>query len=568
MAYNPAALTVPPGAAAQLPIGLIPGAGFHNVQWAGATGNGTTDDTTAIAQAMATAAARNLTLVFPGGTYLVQLNTLVLPAGLQVLGWGGVLVAPSGATTGAFLTGNQSTTNCKVRGLGFSAGAEAIVGVALAGSANVTVDDCTAVTCAVFSATAFPAGTAYASVNSGNTCSNLRITNCRGIGAAQNTAAGILVQYTAGAVVSNCIINGYGQGIQWWGGDSNPAVNGAVANQRKCTDISISNCAVSNIGGGGIWGSMGQNVTVSGGTVDTCADVGVDFEGCFDCSATGVGVTNCTNGNCTTFFYSRSIVFSGIASFQASDGGVHFRTNNSAQDTNPVGISLIGGTFRNGSGIGLIDTNGGPVESLKISDLTCVNVKVNATSNNLHYLRISDNDMTFENAAGSAFNAITVSGVTNAGSTDGGKAYVNDNKIISAVAQPAGSWGMSVTCADANTVDTFWIENNKITGMPGDITTVANGANAGISPYFIIGGNHFGAGVYTRTESGAKISRTLFLENYGASGYFPNGIPGSGQWDQGTFIKSNAPVAGGWIGFSCVASGAPGTWKNAGAISA
>lgn len=42
--------------------------------------------------------------------------------------------------------------------------------------------------------------------------------------------------------------------------------------------------------------------------------------------------------------------------------------------------------------------------------------------------------------------------------------------------------------------------------------------------------------------------------------------PVAGARFQGDIVWANAPVAGGYIGFACVTSGTPGTWKNFGAI--
>lgn len=44
------------------------------------------------------------------------------------------------------------------------------------------------------------------------------------------------------------------------------------------------------------------------------------------------------------------------------------------------------------------------------------------------------------------------------------------------------------------------------------------------------------------------------------------GPPTTGTWQRGDTLFNTAPVAGGWIGWQCVASGTPGTWKGFGAI--
>lgn len=47
---------------------------------------------------------------------------------------------------------------------------------------------------------------------------------------------------------------------------------------------------------------------------------------------------------------------------------------------------------------------------------------------------------------------------------------------------------------------------------------------------------------------------------------FGAAAPTTGAHEQGEIVIFNAPVAGGFIGTVCVASGSPGTWKSWGAI--
>ncbi|WP_370290224.1 right-handed parallel beta-helix repeat-containing protein [Nocardioides sp.] len=105
--------------------------------------------------------------------------------------------------------------------------------------------------------------------------------------------------------------DGYFHGIMWWGGDS--AVDGGTplgSNPRRAKDITIVNNATRN-NFGGIWGSMGQDVTVAGNNVRDVTDVGIDFEGCFDCTATGNTVRNATYACYAVFFGCKRVTFSG-----------------------------------------------------------------------------------------------------------------------------------------------------------------------------------------------------------------------------------------------------------------
>lgn len=56
------------------------------------------------------------------------------------------------------------------------------------------------------------------------------------------------------------------------------------------------------------------------------------------------------------------------------------------------------------------------------------------------------------------------------------------------------------------------------------------------------------------------------FNNYAHS--YASAAPASGTWVRGDIVYSNTPSASGFIGWVCVASGTPGTWKTWGAISA
>lgn len=49
---------------------------------------------------------------------------------------------------------------------------------------------------------------------------------------------------------------------------------------------------------------------------------------------------------------------------------------------------------------------------------------------------------------------------------------------------------------------------------------------------------------------------------------FGNAAPTVGSYKQGNIVFNTAAVAGGFVGWVCVATGEPGTWKTFGAISA
>ena len=58
------------------------------------------------------------------------------------------------------------------------------------------------------------------------------------------------------------------------------------------------------------------------------------------------------------------------------------------------------------------------------------------------------------------------------------------------------------------------------------------------------------------------------IPNYGNVVIFSDAAPTTGTWAQGDLVFNNLPVAGGYIGWTCVVAGSPGTWKQFGAIHA
>lgn len=69
------------------------------------------------------------------------------------------------------------------------------------------------------------------------------------------------------------------------------------------------------------------------------------------------------------------------------------------------------------------------------------------------------------------------------------------------------------------------------------------------------GGSHTGAGTISQD---AAVFRNINLTGWSA--------PASGTWRAGDIVYSSAPTAGGYIGWVCITSGTPGTWKTFGSI--
>jgi parallel beta-helix repeat protein len=117
---------------------------------------------------------------------------------------------------------------------------------------------------------------------------------------------------SSGTVTGNSVDTAL-HGIQFWGGDS------SVSSIIGIAHLVIANNRIKNVTGG-IWGSLGQYVTITGNDVDTCTDVGIDFEGCLDSAVTGNTVRNAKNGAYAVFYASSRCVFSGNVADQTTAG--------------------------------------------------------------------------------------------------------------------------------------------------------------------------------------------------------------------------------------------------------
>ncbi len=132
---------------------------------------------------------------------------------------------------------------------------------------------------------------------------------------------GIVLNYCADFTVTNNTVDGALHGIFWWGGDANPdnGENADAGGQQNVATKWVRNGVISGntvrnitfnpLNGGGIWGSMGENIKVTSNTVQTCGDVGIDFESCRNCIASDNIVSNCRNAALALFYGTEQVSF-------------------------------------------------------------------------------------------------------------------------------------------------------------------------------------------------------------------------------------------------------------------
>lgn len=410
----------------------------------------------------------------------------------------------------------------------------------------------------------------YAAVNSGNLTYGVHV-NHNVIGNSTTSAtianAGIILLYTSGWEALDNEISGTSEGIQWWGGDADPAVNGTMSNTRWNLNGGATRNNIHNIAGGCLWGSMGQNIVNSANNVSNCGDVGFDDEGGVGVQFVGGSCAGAANGCLTTFWLPRATLFSGITVNQAS--GPMFRTYNSTLAPQTTSVSVVGSSFNwTGTGMGVVDSANGPVWSLEFTGNSLVDTRISFTATNQHFVTVSGNRLRFTKANTGALSGIQVNAITNDGSADGvGRIVGND--VFSEVAQPASSFAIDSELSDPNAPDLVIIQGNS-TVFPsrGDIRVIANSSNAGVSPVFAVDSNILGTPSYARTEAGAGTGIVLLTNNRKATGgvYPSTSDIGSIYWNVGQQFLDMGVSAGGFIGRVETTAGAPGTQKTFGAV--
>jgi hypothetical protein len=160
----------------------------------------------------------------------------------------------------------------------------------------------------------------------------------RGNGSA---AIGVSVGWVKGVRVITNIVQGYAHGINWWGGDANPARGGNPSNPRWAIDLQIENNTVIKSGGGGIWGSMGQQVAARWNYVDGCGDVCLDAEGSNEVLFENNNAANAANGVLAVFFNSQDVRFVNNRCIQ--NGSVNPTWSSFLRQCNPT---LVGAASR------------------------------------------------------------------------------------------------------------------------------------------------------------------------------------------------------------------------------
>lgn len=490
----------------------------------GAVGDGVTDDTVAIQAAINSGARR---IDYSNGTYLVTAGTLTCVSDQTHFGDGAKLVHNS-TTLGYSIFNAFEQSNLKFIGLVFSGPSSQTNAINCVSCNTVLVSECVTTNIGLFSCKsrkapnpfvahdvtgAYPLVTEAADYNY-----FITVTGCRASGDGTGVLGGpfkvaaIYLSYVRYATITGNAINGHKEGIQWWGGDANSvAGDGAISNPRKCSNISVvSNSVIDTVGG--IWGSMGQDIAVSGNTVRDCKDVCIDFEGCFDCTATGNTTANATNGCLTAIFTNRNIIFSGnTAHISLGNNSVIGGVYNSLADTNNFSVSFVGNTFSNDVSISFLKIEG--VQNIIIENNFFNNVYLDtgsyAAGDTRRYEEVSGNSMWFT-AGGSGF---SYSAMIVGNTTINGTSRISGN-IINGLSIATNQFGILAQQTKANnTAQQMLITGNTVRGFVNDLIISAPQIPISGRHLFSIQGNLFNTG---GTNVAASSSNIVQANNYKA----------------------------------------------------
>jgi hypothetical protein len=164
-------------------------------------------------------------------------------------------------------------------------------------------------------------------------------------------------------------------------------------------------------------------------------------------------------------------------------------------------------------------------------------------------------------------NAVTVGSVDSNGSALGIRTYRAQECAVTRnmIALPAGESSVGVFLDDDNTYPTsrILVAANQVTGSGGHAVyfyifnsagaqsaVVGNGVSSALSPAY---------GLWDTNEHYPWFDRQSIAGRKCTHGTAP---PSTGSWVAGDKVINTSPSAGGYLGWVCVAAGAPGTWKG------
>jgi len=309
------------------------------------------------------------------------------------------------------------------------------------------------------------------------------------------------------------------QNIQWWGGNSAPAAEGAEANERKCGDFLIRGVRCYGAGGGNVWGSMGRNIRVEHCYGEFAIDLCFDAEGCWDVTFSRCVARYGKNACFATFHFNKAIKFYKCEGTSAPGYGDLFKIWNASLSASNREVTIDGGRFE-WEGVDTyaqIGTMAGPVEAITVINALFVNVRASMgqdggseSGRKTAAITIKGNEFRYTYLAAAAFSAIWARAYQSSART--AATDISDNRFITLSGQPTGTAAVHIN-GGANFGGTAIaiVERNYFEGWATivDVTTDATSSVGLITDV----SDNISRGTAAITESNAGAISYTFTKN-------------------------------------------------------
>lgn len=345
------------------------------------------------------------------------------------------------------------------------------------------------------------------------------------LGAVSNTGVGIYAIASQRGVISNIIANNLGDHFFYTDALS------IASSDISCSNIIVTNSGINGIASGSAFNIVGNSQRIS---LDNCH--------AYMC-ASGFRVAE------QDLFVPKDVSFNNCTSnvTQKANSGHGFIVN-SAQST-PVSIRV---SFTNckayKSGDGMVGSVSYGFYFANVSDIVMSGVdSIENNEDGAHFLNCKRVQWT------------------------GGK-LIDNSKGYSSPTRCGvriGDGDSATGCSDFYISDVLTTD----TATSGKLQNLGFFIRAGSSNIIISGGKHTGNANYGWLIDEDVDASCVFLDAASSTGeyrsqHFGTSAPSAGKWRQGDVVWNLNPTATGYIGWSCITSGRPGTWKGFGLIQA
>lgn len=399
-------------------------------------------------------------------------------------------------------------------------------GIALNGASNITISNNVATdallvtfgSTAAFTTCADGSSCQYPNVTAGNSTSNVIVSDNKGTSTG-GTGVFITPMYVNGATITGNVASGFYDAVEFWGGDSCIATctagqNGALANARKATNLTITNNVFTNSIDACIWGSMGQYVTISNNVCtgnDSTTDVGLDVEGTFDATVSGNTASGYRNGDLATFFLSTRVSFDHNRVSQDVAANPIIAAHNSTNSPSGL-IQSFTNNELNCTAATVCKTQFDAAEVYNIAGNNFHNTYLNMSGLNTAQAIITNNDFDFSvtSTIGIYVDTMTASSISGNSS-----AIVRGNRITSSISQAAGSRAIFVNGHDPNNASNLTVNGNILGGpnaFPIDIECDSDANNA-VFTYCTLVNNTLAANNIVTTATGSGFVQVQNFNN-------------------------------------------------------